>query len=128
MNICREQLAARGYVTTHYGRRRYLSLDGNDQEQERAWRQAVNLPIQGTAAEVMKKALAGVADKYPILTVHDEIVADVPEHLTIDIARAIISVMEAAWPPEVNDFVPIEVHATAGVNWKDMTPLEVRPV
>ena len=121
MKECLDFVRNNGYIATFHGRRRYLDIN----EGERTWRQAVNMPIQGTAAEVMKLALAGVRDAYPILTVHDEIVAEVPKHLTMVVASAIIAVMESAWPSTIGDFVPIEVHASVGDNWKEMTPLDL---
>ena len=119
MDDCLHQLKTVGYVQTYHGRRRYLEPD------ERGWRQAVNMPIQGTAAEIIKIAMAKVADYYPILQVHDELVAEVPEHLTERIASAIIKAMIEAWPTQIGDFVPCEAHATVGDNWLDMKPLEV---
>lgn len=121
MDHCWHLLARQGYVETFHGRRRYLSQSDGD----RAWRQAVNLPITGTAAEIMKIALGAVQHKYPRLTVHDEIVAEVPLDLTNQVARDIIEVMEAAWPADIGRFVPIACHATIGNNWAQMHPLEL---
>ena len=114
MDECKEQLRRVGYVHTYHGRRRYLDLatDG-----DRAWRQAVNLPIQGTAAEIMKIAMAKAAEYPLLLQVHDELVAEVPEHLTMSVALGIMKAMESAWPDEIGDFVPIQCHATVGDNW-----------
>ncbi len=114
-----------GYVTTLMGRRRELPdlTASNFQRRSAAEREAVNLPIQGTAAEILKKAMVDLAGKLKhgtmILTVHDELVLEVPaEHVT-ETAKLLRETMEHA----VELIVPVEVQLKTGTDWANLTPL-----
>jgi DNA polymerase-1 len=87
-----------------------------------AERVAVNLPIQGTAADIMKRAMidvhAALADRphaRMILTVHDELLFEVPEAAAGDVAALVQEKMQSA----ASLAVPLTVDVGIGPNWKD---------
>jgi DNA polymerase-1 len=116
------------YVTTLMGRRRYLpELDSSNYNlRQFAERAAVNMPIQGTAADIMKKAMievyawlkeAGDIGCTLLLQVHDELLFEVEESVLEEVAREIVQRMERAFPMKVR----LKVDAKVGPNWTDMT-------
>jgi DNA polymerase-1 len=117
------QAYADGFTTTMFGRRRYLPElgSGNPRVRSIGERQALNAPIQGSAADIMKLAMINVdralegTDIRMILTVHDELVFEVPEghHEEAEelIVREMTGVCEMA--------VPLEVDTSFGSNWAD---------
>ena len=117
--IAREQ----GYVATRTGRRRYLRdiNSRNKTLQRAAERLAMNSPIQGTAADLLKLAMIRVFDALKVgdfktrmlLTVHDEIVFDMHRDETESVIPAIVNAMQSAIPMKV----PIEVETGYGENW-----------
>lgn len=121
-----EEARSKGFTTTLSGRRRHFPdiHAGNAQARKYAERQAMNAPIQGTAADMIKLAMLEVRRKLDgspvkmLLQVHDELVFEAPEGQRPEL-EAIRASMEAALPMEV----PVEVDAKAGANWLDMTPV-----
>ncbi|KKS93910.1 MAG: polymerase I protein [Parcubacteria group bacterium GW2011_GWA2_43_13] len=115
-----------GYVETAFGRRRYLPDMNATAPQLRALaeRMAVNTPLQGTAADLMKLAMIAIDKKLQdreliILQVHDELVFEVSEHRAEDVANMVVEEMET-----VEKFrVPIVVEVHVGHNWGSMKPL-----
>ena len=119
------QAHADGFTTTMFGRRRYLPELGSGNPRVRAIgeRQALNAPIQGTAADIMKLAMIGVDQALReenltttmILTVHDELVFEVPtgEEAAAKqlVEREMTSVAEMK--------VPLRVEASFGPNWAE---------
>ena len=119
-----------GFVTTLGGFKRYvLELRSNNQTVRKAGeRIAVNSPIQGTAAHVIKKAMieidkrlrtmnSGLKTKM-ILQVHDELVFEVPEDELKKVAPVIKDLMENSFPLSV----PLVVEMKVGKNWGEMKP------
>ena len=111
-----------GVVTTMFGRRRRVPelTSRNGQIRSAAERVTVNLPIQGTAADILKRAmidLHGVlpADSPMILTVHDELLLEVPVSRADEIAELVRERMEGA--AELS--VPLTVDVGVGRTWKD---------
>jgi DNA polymerase-1 len=113
-----------GVVKTLYGRRRLVGdLTSRDfQRRSAAERMAVNLPIQGTAADIMKRAmidvhaaLAGRRDARMILTVHDELVFEVDRREAETLAELVRDRMQAA----ASLAVPLTVDVGIGENWRD---------
>jgi DNA polymerase I len=116
---------ADGFTTTMFGRRRYLLELGSGNPRVRAIgeRQALNAPIQGSAADIMKLAMINVAralsaeglETDMILTVHDELVFEVPPHererAATLVEREMTGVCEMA--------VPLGVDLSWGANWAD---------
>jgi DNA polymerase-1 len=115
-----------GYVTTALGRRRYVRglSSGNAMERAPAERIAVNAPIQGTAADIMKLAMIAVWRRLRaenrktrmILQVHDELVLEAPEG-EADAASALLNEeMERAFPLSV----PLKVSVGRGRSWAEL--------
>jgi DNA polymerase-1 len=119
-----EDAKTRGYVETLTGRRRTIRdiTSGNATIRGAAERVAMNTPIQGTAADMIKLAMIHIATALEkaglktrmLLQVHDELLFEMPES-EVDQARAIIlDAMKHALPLEG---VPVEVEAGTGLNW-----------
>jgi DNA polymerase-1 len=117
---------SKGFTTTMYGRRRYHPDIHAPKIQERrsAERQAMNAPIQGTAADMLKLAMLrcrAILDGGPtrmLLNVHDELVFEVKEG-----DEAVIPKLREAMENALPLSVPIEVDAKIGPDWNDMTPI-----
>jgi DNA polymerase-1 len=119
-----EEARASGVVRTLYGRRRLVpELNSrNGQVRMAAERVAVNLPIQGTAADIMKRAMIDVhaalvphPDARMILTVHDELLFEVPKDRADEYTAIVREQMQSA--AKLN--VPLTVDVGIGENWKD---------
>jgi len=124
-----EETREKGYVTTILNRRRYIPEINSSNYHRRSFaeRTAINTPIQGSAADIMKIAMLDVheflQDKEArlLLQVHDELVLEVPEKSLIEISSEIKRLMEDCY--ELN--VPMTVDLEAGDNWKDKEEIEV---
>jgi len=109
-----------GYVETILGRRRYIPniLSSNMTLQKFAERAAINAPMQGSAADIVKLAMIRLSQSCQsklILQVHDELIFEAPESLLRDEAQKIKSVMEMIVPLKV----PLVVNFGIGKNWKE---------
>ena len=114
-----------GYVQTMMGRRRYLPNinSQNNMLRSSAERNAINAPIQGTAADIIKIAMININNKLKnqslkskmILQVHDELVFDVFKSEKDIVSRIVKDTMESA----VNLLVPLKVDMEFGENWLD---------
>ena len=123
-----EEARQKGYTTTFFGRRRYLpeinSL--NHMLRAQAERIAVNMPIQGLEADIIKKAMIEIDDwtnknKYDdsvkmILQVHDELLFEVKEDFVKKAAEKIVEIMEGV----IKLKVPITAEAKIGDNWGEL--------
>ncbi|HEU4746787.1 MAG TPA: DNA polymerase A family protein, partial [Anaerolineales bacterium] len=120
----RKQAAQQGYVETLLGRRRYFpALQGkaNVQVKNREEREAINAPVQGTAADIMKLAMlkippalqAAGLNARMLLQVHDELVFEVPKDELKETARIVQEVMANAFPLDI----PLSTEARYGANW-----------
>ncbi len=120
----RKKAAQQGYVETLLGRRRYFpALQGkaNVQVKNREEREAINAPVQGTAADIMKIAMlrvspalkaAGLKAKM-LLQVHDELVFECPKNELKETARVVQEVMANAYPLDI----PLSTETRYGTNW-----------
>ena len=125
MDRTRAQAAEQGYVETLFGRRLYLPEINSNKPQERAGaeRTAINAPMQGTAADIIKKAMVAVdnwlassgLDARVILQVHDELVLEVREDLVDQVRNEIRQHMSAAATLDV----PLLVEVGVGNNWDE---------
>ena len=119
----------KAYVTTLFGRKCHFPNIRAANPQERAFneRAAINAPIQGTAADVIRRAMMRMDEALGqarlsarmLLQVHDELVFEVPEgecEATIPVVRA---VMEEAHAPAIHLTVPLAVEARAAHNWEE---------
>ncbi|MDQ3558725.1 MAG: DNA polymerase I, partial [Pseudomonadota bacterium] len=123
--FCREHL----YVETLFGRRAHYPDIRSSQPNMRAFqeRAAINAPIQGTAADIIRRAMirmddalekAGLAARM-LLQVHDELIFEVPDAEVADTLPVIQRVMERAALPAVALRVPLQVDARAADNWDE---------
>lgn len=125
MERTREQAAAQGFVETLFGRRLYLpEIHSKNQAMRKgAERTAINAPMQGTAADIMKRAMVAVdawlqesgLDARVILQVHDELVLEVREDLVDTVRDAIRPLMSGAAELDV----PLVVEVGVGDNWDE---------
>jgi DNA polymerase-1 len=127
----RKETARSGYVETMLGRRRYfpnLKSGLNQVMKNREEREAINAPIQGTAADIMKIAMirippaltrAGLHGRM-LLQVHDELVLECPRSELNAVETAVREIMENAYPMGI----PLTTEARWGSNWDEMQPLE----
>lgn len=119
-----KEAKTQGYVTTLLGRKRYLHNinSRNNTLKKEDERNAINAPIQGTAAEMIKIAMVNIhqwlkherLETKLILQVHDELVFDGPESEVMHVKDKVIKLMQNALPLQG---VPIEVQAGIGKNW-----------
>ncbi len=117
------------YVETLFGRRRYLPEINSEMGQMRAQaeRMAVNMPVQGTAADLMKMAMINIAKKLPklsprtkmILQVHDELVFEVPEGEIKKVGEFIRQEMNSVYKMDV----PLKTDVSVGPNWEEQDKL-----
>lgn len=115
-------LGEHGYVETLFKRRRYFPGTKHSRVHRfsRAGREAINLPVQGTAAEILKRAMLAITSDpilkdATILTVHDELVCEVPTAQVKDAAAQLKKLMETTTTLDV----PLEVEVGSGQNWGD---------
>jgi DNA polymerase-1 len=125
----REVAAEQGYVTTLLGRRREIPelRASNPNLRQAGERMAINMPIQGTAADIVKIAMIrldrrlreGGFRSRMLLQVHDELVLEVPRDEVEAVAPVVRETMEAALPLDV----PLDVDVRVGDDWQEMTAL-----
>ncbi|MEK6619881.1 MAG: DNA polymerase, partial [Chloroflexota bacterium] len=125
--FCLEQ----GYVETLLGRRRYIPdmASPNSAVRGAAERMAINMPVQGTAADIMKIAMVKVRERLRrseldavlVLQVHDELVLEVPETEVDEVAALVCDEMSAAYALDV----PLVVDVRVGRSWDEMMKLAV---
>ena len=116
-----EQARANGFTETIMGRRRYLPALHSDRRQLRdmAERAALNAPIQGSAADIMKIAMLKVADRLKdlhspmLLQVHDEIIVDVRPDEINEVKAIVTEEMGSAFELDV----PLDVNVGTGRSW-----------
>jgi len=116
-----EEGRRRGYVETLFGRRRYVpDLQARVKSvREAAERMAFNMPVQGTAADLMKLAMVKLFPRLEemgarmLLQVHDELVLEAPKERAEAVARLAKEVMEGVYPLAV----PLEVEVGIGEDW-----------
>ncbi len=123
------QAKNQGYVETILGRRRYFPVlqsasPAQEQARRRAEREAVNAPIQGSAADIIKRAMLSLhhalhergLSAQMILQVHDELVLEVPQEELPVVTPLVREMMESAYPLRV----PLKVDLSVGANWGEM--------
>jgi DNA polymerase-1 len=118
-----------GYVETIFGRKCFIPgiRDANPARRAGAERQAINAPLQGSAADIIKRAMARIPAALAgaglgarmLLQVHDELLFEVLEAEADDTARVVKAVMEAACAPHCELSVPLVVETGRGRNWDE---------
>ena len=125
MDNTRAQAHEQGYVETVFGRRLYLPEinSRNSQRRQYAERTAINAPMQGTAADIIKRAMIRVddwlqrdePDVLMVMQVHDELVFEVPEAEVEAVTREVTRLMVEAAELDV----PLDVDVGVGENWEE---------
>jgi DNA polymerase-1 len=127
MDKARAQVREQGFVTTVFGRKVNIPMIRSKSAGDRAFaeRAAINAPIQGTAADVMRRAMirmpkaladAGLSARM-LLQVHDELVFEAPEGEAEAVCKVACETMQDAALPAVDFSVPLKVEARAAANW-----------
>lgn len=125
-----EQCRKQGYVETLFGRRAHFKgiNDKNPSMRGFSERAAINAPIQGSAADIIRRAMirmpaaleeAGFGDVRMLLQVHDELIFEAPEDKAEKAAKVIAEVMEGAAKPAVAIKVPLDVDTGIGDSWAE---------
>ena len=126
MNSKIEFVSEHGYVETIFGRKRYLAselMSSNYQIREFAQRAAINQPLQGTAADLIKMAMIRVEKELEekqlktkmIMQVHDELVFELPKNELEIVKTTVLKCMELDQPLKV----PLEIDINYGTSWKE---------
>ena len=118
-----------GFVKTLFGRKVHLSgiKEANPARRGFYERAAINAPIQGTAADIIKRAMIRIPsllneqnlNAKMLLTVHDELLFEVPENELSFIPRKIADIMEKAYEPMIDFSVPIKADIGYGKSWSE---------
>ncbi|MFZ0169771.1 MAG: DNA polymerase I [Candidatus Dormiibacterota bacterium] len=129
LETVRGEARRQGYVSTILGRRRYLGdiTASNRQVREASERMAINMPIQGSAADIMKLGMIRTAQALRasgsparmLLQVHDELLFEAPASAAAEVAELAAEGMADAIALEV----PLVVDLKSGPNWRDLSPL-----
>jgi DNA polymerase I len=118
-----------GYVTTMYGRRRYF--EGIKSKlpfiRAAAERMAINAPIQGTQADIVKLAMIEIDKLYGddrdinlLLQIHDELIYEVKDSRVKEVSEKVKNIMENIMDEKMRKGVPIVANASAGNNWGNL--------
>jgi len=124
-----------GYTETLYGRRRdYPAIKVGQKSRSTASeeRAAINMPIQGTAADILKQSMLNLYtrlnqesfDAAMTLQVHDELLLEVKEDQIHDVKALVVETMESALPDGKPLLVPLKANASYGKNWRDMEDMD----
>jgi DNA polymerase-1 len=121
----KEEAKINGYVETEMGRRRYVPEinSPNFQVAQAGERMAVNMPIQGLSADIVKLAMIAIHQEYKnnpavkmILQIHDEIILEVKEEIAGKTAECVKEIMQKAYKLKV----PLLVDVKTGDNWGEL--------
>ncbi len=129
MDRMQQQVRSTGFVTTIFGRKVHIPAAKGRSPAERAFadRAAINAPIQGAAADVMRRAMIRMPEALRaegltarmLLQVHDELVFEAPEAEAEAVIAVAKRIMEHAAEPALSISVPLVVEARAAANWDD---------
>ena len=124
INKLKDQARNKGYVESIFGRRRPTPdvKSGNFIVREAALRQAVNMPMQGTEADLMKMAMIEVDKKlskdcHQLLQIHDSILVECSEDKAADLSKSLKEIMENIYP-QLGVALKVDVHS--GRNWGEL--------
>jgi DNA polymerase I len=129
MDATKSTARAKGYVTTIFGRKCHYPRINASNVSERAFneRAAINAPLQGSAADIIRRAMARMDDALAraglsarmLLTVHDELVFEAPDEEVEATLPVVAKVMVDAPEPAVRLHVPLQVEARAAQDWEE---------
>ncbi len=129
--------ARTGYTETLFGRKRYFPGIRSRLPYVRAEseRQALNAPMQGTQADIIKLAMVEIdemlekqypGDAHMLLQVHDELIFEIKKDTVQELAPKILNCMESIVPKEKTKGVPVLSSSSVGITWGDMEKFEVK--
>lgn len=124
----KETAARTGYTTTYFGRKRFFPGMKSKLPFIRASaeRMAINAPLQGTQADIIKIAMVRIHDMFVkdyagdaaiVLQIHDELVMEIPESKVDEITKKVRTIMEGVLTRAETNGIPITVSSEAGPNW-----------
>lgn len=129
MEAMKEEVHSKGYVETIFGRRVHYPNANTNNHQQKAFveRAAINAPIQGSAADIIRRAMIRVEpalaeaglEALMLLQVHDELIFEVKTDAVEAVTEVVTRVMERAVEPVVALKVPLKVDARAAKNWDE---------
>lgn len=130
MEHVKAEAKAQGYVTTLFGRKVHVPEINAKIPARKAFaeRAAINAPIQGTAADIIRRAMvhmpaaldqAKLKDAKMLLQVHDELIFEAPQKHCEKLIETVKTTMESACTPRLNLSVPLVVDAQAANNWEE---------
>ncbi len=130
METTKAQVKETGFVETVFGRRIHYPQINTKNPSMRGFleRAAINAPIQGSAADIIRRAMIrmpsaleaeGLSDARMLLQVHDELIFEVPTKQVKPVMKLVQEVMESACDPAVQLSVPLKVEAAAANNWDE---------
>ncbi|WP_073014871.1 DNA polymerase I [Roseibium suaedae] len=129
MEAIKKEVHANGYVTTIFGRKAHYPEVNTSNPNMRAFfeRAAINAPIQGSAADILRRAMVRMEDRLNasrldaqmLLQVHDELIFEVPDDQVDATIPLVREVMEKACEPSLQLSVPLQVDARAATNWDE---------
>ena len=125
INYCKDN----GFVSTLFGRKIFIPFinDKNTARRNFGERSAINAPIQGGAADMIKRSMIQI-DRYissnnletkMLLQVHDELIFEIPKSEIESVPRKIASIMEVSFKPVLNFSVPLRAEIGNGLNWAE---------
>ncbi len=128
----KQEVREQGFTTTYFGRRRYFPeiYSSRSWVQARAERMAINAPVQGTQADIIKRAMVEVDDYLTdedlhqdvrlLLQVHDELIYEVKEEKSDEITTQIKEIMESVVSPDTSNEIPMIADARIGKRWNNL--------
>ena len=129
MEATKEIARSQGYVETLFGRRAHYADINSKNQQVRSFKEraAINAPIQGSAADIIRRAMVRMEEALAeaklsarmLLQVHDELIFEAPEAEVDKTIEVACRVMENSPAPVVRLNVPLKVDAAAGDNWDE---------
>jgi DNA polymerase I len=129
MEAIKKEVHANGYVSTIFGRKAHYPDVNTKNPNMRSFyeRAAINAPIQGSAADILRRAMVRMEDRLStskldaqmLLQVHDELIFEVPEDQVEQTIPVICDVMEKACDPVLQLAIPLQVDARAADNWDE---------
>ncbi len=129
MDKTKKQAREQGFVTTLFGRKVHVPgiKDKNPARRSFSERAAINAPIQGTAADIIKRAMIRVSPALEqaglgarmLLQVHDELLLEVPQDEVEETSELVRAVMENACAPAIELSVPLVADAGTGADWAE---------
>ena len=132
----KREVRENGFTTTYFNRRRYFPeiYSSRSWVQARAERMAINAPVQGTQADIIKRAMVeiiayvkkeNIEDVKLLLQVHDELVFEVAEEKLEEVAEKIKEIMESVLKPEKTAGIRFIADVKSGQRWNELTDLDI---